>query len=51
VASVSGLAAGQKQASDEVAGARRLAMISVLVAALGLVAAIVVGGLAWRRRS
>jgi len=45
------LAAGRKQASDEVAGARRLAMISVLVGVLGLVAAIVVGGLALRRRS
>ena len=45
------LAAGRKQASDEVAGARRLAMISVFVGVLGLVAALAVGVLALRRRS
>jgi len=44
------LATDRKQASDEVASARRLAMVSVLVGVLGLGAAIVVGGLALRRQ-
>jgi len=45
------LAADREQASDDAAGARRLATIGLVVGAVGLLAAVAVGGLALRRRS
>jgi len=45
------LAADREQASDDAAGARRLATIGLVVGAVGLLAAVAVGGLAPRRRS
>jgi hypothetical protein len=45
------LASERQAASDDVAGARRLATIGLVVGALGLLAAVAVGGLALRRRS
>jgi hypothetical protein len=45
------LAAEREQARDDVAGARQLALIGLVVGALGLLAAAVAGGLALRRRS
>ena len=45
------MAAGREQASDDVAGARRLATIGLVVGALGLLAAVALGALALRRRS
>jgi hypothetical protein len=45
------LAAEREAADDEIAGARRLAMIGLVVGALGLVAAVGVGLVALRRRS
>jgi hypothetical protein len=45
------LAAQRAAADDEVAGARRLATIGLIVGALGLLAAVGVGVLALRRRS
>jgi hypothetical protein len=45
------LAAGREAADDQVAGARRLATIGLVVGALGLLAAVGAGALALRRRS
>jgi hypothetical protein len=45
------LAAERQNASDDLAGARRLATIGLVVGALGLLAALGVGALALRRRS
>jgi hypothetical protein len=45
------LAADRELAADDLAGARRLAMIGLVVGALGLLAAVALGALALRRRS
>jgi hypothetical protein len=45
------LAAERDQARDDAADARRLATIALVVGALGLLAAVAVGGMALRRRS
>jgi hypothetical protein len=47
----SALAADRQEADDQVADARRLATIGLVVGALGLLAAVTVGVLALRRRS
>jgi hypothetical protein len=47
----SALAAERQEADDQVADARRLATIGLIVGALGLLAAVAVGVLALRRRS
>jgi hypothetical protein len=45
------LAAERDQARDDAASARTLAVVALVVGALGLVAAVAVGGMALRRRS
>ncbi|HEU4398605.1 MAG TPA: hypothetical protein VFU54_12330 [Actinomycetota bacterium] len=45
------VAAERDQARDDAAGARRLATVALVVGALGLLAAVAVGGMALRRRS